>query len=187
MDLFISVPQSYMSSGQVLHFQDSYISVGDSVVGMERGNKNPESQCEIFQEKRHLRPSNVKPLHCDLGLGPHLGSRRYEGIVAIDLSVKENITSTLFHMRDLDIERSVIVEDGKKLVSNPPLTYNKQAQIATVSFSRTIPADSSIQLQLTFEGRLNDQSVGFYYWPGEIHSIDPNATYRCEKGFPVFR
>ena len=69
---------------------------------------------------------------------------------------------------------------------SPTLSYDKDKQVTTVSFSETIPAGSKAQLKQTFTGILNDNMAGFYrskYTPvgeagpgtpkeGDFHYID---------------
>ena len=46
--------------------------------------------------------------------------------------------------------------------SQPEISINKDAQIATIKFSQALSAGSDAQLKLTFTGILNDNMAGFY-------------------------
>ncbi|KAI4207325.1 MAG: hypothetical protein LQ348_000599 [Seirophora lacunosa] len=111
---------------------------------------------------REVLPTNVKPLHYDLTLEPNFEKFTYEGKVVIDLDVKEETRSISLNSLEIDIHSTQILVGSNEFTSSPTITYNKDAQVTTITFDKSIPAGSQAQLTHTFTGQLNDKMAGFY-------------------------
>lgn len=111
---------------------------------------------------REVLPTNVKPRHYDLTLEPDFEKFTYEGTVVTDLDVVEDTTSVTVNALDIDIHSTTVSADGVVVASSPTVSTDKDKQTATVSFDKTLPAGSKMQLKQIFTGILNDHMAGFY-------------------------
>ncbi|CAG7980251.1 unnamed protein product [Penicillium salamii] len=111
---------------------------------------------------REVLPTNVKPQHYDLTLEPNFEKFTYEGTVNIDLDVAEDTDFVSLNSNEIDIHSAVVSANGSVVDSKPEISFNKDAQTATIKFGQAISAGSKAQLKLTFTGILNDNMAGFY-------------------------
>ncbi|QSS64262.1 aminopeptidase [Histoplasma capsulatum] len=111
---------------------------------------------------REILPTNVKPLHYDLTLEPDFSNFTYRGTVIIDLDVVENTNSISLNSTDIEIQTCTVSANGVLTASNPAISLNVKKQTAIISFEKTIEAGGIAQLNITFQGKLNDNMAGFY-------------------------
>lgn len=78
------------------------------------------------------------------------------------LQVAEDTSSISLNTNEIDIKGASVSSQGTVVSSNPDVSVDNEAQVATVKFTDTIPAGSAAQLKLDFVGTLNDNMAGFY-------------------------
>ncbi|KAJ8611907.1 hypothetical protein MRB53_037703 [Persea americana] len=121
---------------------------------------------------REVLPTNVKPLHYDLTLEPHLDTFKFDGSVKIDLDVVEDTTSISLNTLELDIHSTVVYTQGTEISSALELSYNEDQQTTKIDLKgHTIPAGTKAMVYIKFTGSLNDNMAGFY-----------RSSYKSEDG-----
>lgn len=78
------------------------------------------------------------------------------------LDIKEKTTSISLNTLELELH-SVEIHAGSTLItSSPKVSYNKDAQISTISFDKRLDAGTKARLGIKFIGHLNEKMAGFY-------------------------
>eukprot|EP00123_Amoebidium_parasiticum_P017500 comp23874_c0_seq1/m.41878 comp23874_c0_seq1/g.41878 ORF comp23874_c0_seq1/g.41878 comp23874_c0_seq1/m.41878 type:complete len:864 (-) comp23874_c0_seq1:481-3072(-) len=112
------------------------------------------------KSKRHILPTNVKPLHYDLTLTPNFEDFTYTGEESVKVQVVETTSQITLNAKELTIDPAVLVlEDGNELVGE--VTLDPSDDVATFTFKQPVTPQTAT-LRLTFKGTLNDALAGFY-------------------------
>lgn len=120
------------------------------------------------ERKRLILPNNVVPKHYNLFIEPDLSKYTYNGKVGIDLEVRQ--PTNKITLNAFDLKFSKVSFNGMSSVNEE---YDTDAQAVTWTFPNGL-TDSG-QLEVDFDGILNDQMSGFYR---SLHK-DANGNTQC--------
>ncbi|KAG7110818.1 Aminopeptidase 2 like protein [Verticillium longisporum] len=143
---------------------------------------------------RGLLPTNIVPRHYDVTLEPNFETFRFDGLVKIDLDFAEDSTSITLHALDIDIKHAAVVLDGQATtLSSADISHNEDRQTSTFDLKKTVSKGTKGQIEIKFEGELNDKMAGFYRSTykkadgstGIIATSQMEAT-DCRRAFPCF-
>ena len=125
----------------------------------EHRNTNREIMYSAANADREVLPSNVYPLHYDLGLEPDLETFKYNGTVKIDLKVNDKSTDVIqLNVVEIDVQSVKIGSVAAVDVDN-----NQDTQVLTVTFpGGTVSSKDQVTLDIEFTGTLNENMAGFY-------------------------
>lgn len=112
------------------------------------------------QDKYRL-PLNVKPTHYAVTLWTNLKTLQFGGFVDISLDIHEETSTVELHSNDLELGIASIYSNALQLEQ---LQSSQTAgdQRVTFSFPTALPAGSSAQLKLAFNGPLRATMTGYY-------------------------
>ncbi|KAG2146914.1 uncharacterized protein EDB93DRAFT_1085716 [Suillus bovinus] len=108
-------------------------------------------------------PLDVKPTHYDVTVKTDLENSIFEGVVKIDLDVKNKTSTIVFNSADLKLNDVSLYSDAlkiKQVDSSPSLDDN--AERCILSFSTPVPAGSKATLSIGFSGELTGAMMGYY-------------------------
>ncbi|KAM3562523.1 hypothetical protein ARSEF4850_002741 [Beauveria asiatica] len=112
--------------------------------------------------ERDVLPTNVIPRHYQLELEPDFDRFTFNGIVVIDLDIVEDSSSITLHSLEIGIRAVKITSGGREISQGLAIAQDEQRQTTTISFARRLNEGDKAQLELTFDGQLNNKMVGFY-------------------------
>ncbi|XP_063900761.1 puromycin-sensitive aminopeptidase-like [Zophobas morio] len=112
------------------------------------------------QPFRQLLPNLVKPISYDITIKPDFDQFTFLGTSSIEIKVFENTQEIILHAVDLEILECTL-KSGKDSFDKSRLNYNKDDETVTLYFKEKITV-GKYQLDLSFNGQLNDKMVGFY-------------------------
>ncbi|CRK41705.1 hypothetical protein BN1708_008534 [Verticillium longisporum] len=143
---------------------------------------------------RGLLPTNIVPRHYDVTLEPNFETFRFDGLVKIDVDFAEDSSSITLHALDIDIKHAAVVLDGQATtLSGADISHNEDRQTSTFDLKKTVSKGTKGQIEIKFEGELNDKMAGFYRSTykkadgstGIIATSQMEAT-DCRRAFPCF-
>ncbi|EEY19757.1 aminopeptidase [Verticillium alfalfae VaMs.102] len=143
---------------------------------------------------RGLLPTNIVPRHYDVTLEPNFETFRFDGLVKIDVDFAEDSSSITLHALDIDIKHVAVVLDGQATtLSSADISHNEDRQTSTFELKKTVSQGTKGQIEIKFEGELNDKMAGFYRSTykkadgstGIIATSQMEAT-DCRRAFPCF-
>lgn len=103
---------------------------------------------------------DIAPIKYDIQLKPDLENFTFEGIETITVSILKPTKTLTLHAKELEIETVHISSSTEKMFGK--ISYNEKKETATFTFSKTIPVNNKIKLNIVFKGILNDKMRGFY-------------------------
>jgi puromycin-sensitive aminopeptidase len=109
----------------------------------------------------HRLPRTVTPSRYELRLEPDLGAATFAGDVVVHVDVHEPVDEVVLNAIELELDRVELFADGSKTPYTASVTYDEQAERATLHFEETLPTGAA-ELSITFRGILNDKLHGFY-------------------------
>ncbi|KAM3439683.1 hypothetical protein NHJ13734_003623 [Beauveria thailandica] len=112
--------------------------------------------------ERDVLPTNVIPRHYQLELEPDFDKFTFNGIVVIDLDIVEDSSSITLHSLEIVIRAVKITSGGREISQGLAIAQDEQRQTTTISFARRLNEGDKAQLELTFDGQLNNKMVGLY-------------------------
>ncbi|KAH8715028.1 Aminopeptidase 2, mitochondrial [Beauveria bassiana] len=112
--------------------------------------------------ERDVLPSNVIPRHYQLELEPDFDKFTFNGKVVIDLDIVEDSSSITLHSLEIGIRAVNITSGGTEISQGLAIVQDEQRQTTTISFAGRLNKGDKAQLELTFDGQLNNKMVGFY-------------------------
>ncbi|KAM0739212.1 hypothetical protein ACQRIT_006949 [Beauveria bassiana] len=112
--------------------------------------------------ERDVLPSNVIPRHYQLELEPDFDKFTFNGKVVIDLDIIEDSSSITLHALEIGIRAVNITSGGTEISQGLAIVQDEQRQTTTISFAGRLNKGDKAQLELTFDGQLNNKMVGFY-------------------------
>ncbi|KAF5358359.1 hypothetical protein D9756_001847 [Leucocoprinus leucothites] len=108
-------------------------------------------------------PTNVKPIHYDLTVKTDLQALKFEGLVRIDLDVKDPTSRIVLHCSGLALGKASLFSDVFKTeqqLAHPDL--DKDSERIAYNLSETLPAGSKALLRISFKAELADSIRGYY-------------------------
>jgi aminopeptidase N len=108
-----------------------------------------------------IKPTNYSLSLHDLELG---GDWSYQGNVKIALDIKKSAKEIVLHANQLTIHSAELSTEHTKTesaVKASSISYDKDAQRATLSFDEAFPTASKAWLDIKFQGTINN--VGFLF------------------------
>ena len=105
-------------------------------------------------------PENVRPVHYQITLQPHMEKFTFDGLEVIDIDVKETTSEIILNAADLRVPAAMLIKDGQWIRAES-ITLDEDRQTVTLAFPDLIEPGPA-QLDLRFVGELNDKLHGFY-------------------------
>ncbi|MCJ1307303.1 hypothetical protein MMC25_000949 [Agyrium rufum] len=108
---------------------------------------------------RDVLPAALKPINYDISLYDlELGGIwSYQGLVKIEVEVKESTKSVVLNSNQLSVHKASI--SGQ---STTEISYDTTSQRVTFEFSDSIPTSKKAVLEIEFTGTMNNLMSGFY-------------------------
>lgn len=141
---------------------------------------------------RQILPANVKPHHYKLDLEPLFDSFKFNGDVAIQLSVEEESNFVSLNTLELELLDTTLQLPSGATVKPIGTTTNDDDQSTTFEFAETFKEGDKLTLNIKFIGELNDKMAGFYR---STYEQDGETKYLattqmeptdCRRAFPCF-
>ncbi|KAG1832677.1 hypothetical protein EV424DRAFT_1627020 [Suillus variegatus] len=108
-------------------------------------------------------PLDVKPTHYDVTIKTDLENSIFEGVVKIDLDVKNETSTIVFNSADLKLNDAALYSDQLKIKQvDPSPSFDDKAERCILSFSTPVPAGSKATLSVGFSGELTGAMMGYY-------------------------
>ncbi len=127
-----------------------------------------------------LLPENVKPVKYHLWLAPNLKTFTFEGVLSIDIEIKEPTNTITLHADDLVVKGyAELTQENLHLWGG--VSYDKERQIIILSYKDAL-LPGLATLKLNFTGQINDQLYGFYRSKYNLPNGEERyiATTQCE-------
>ncbi|XP_061386746.1 aminopeptidase N-like [Musca vetustissima] len=143
---------------------------------VETGNlENPLARLEERADVLNYRlPNDTVPVHYEVELttNVHDGTRKFTGVVKIDITVVVPTTSLVLHARQLTI-KSAKIKSATSASEDLNIDYEQQREFLTLTRKTNVnfPKDSKWIVTIEYEGQLRTDMGGFYL-----------STYTDEKG-----
>ncbi|KIK95297.1 hypothetical protein PAXRUDRAFT_140992 [Paxillus rubicundulus Ve08.2h10] len=138
-------------------------------------------------------PLDVKPTHYDLTVKTDLRRETFEGLVKIDLEVKDETSSLVFNVADLEISDVSIYSHALEIQQvDTSRSFDSEAERGTISFHTALPADSKATLSIAFSGKLTGAMMGYYKSTYEqdgvtkVHSLTQFEPTAARRAFPCW-
>jgi aminopeptidase N len=156
---FLSVLYSYICDISVVHSCSYMFHIANSI-----SKRLFSSMCNKPRNNlpRTVLPESVQAIKYSVHLEPCLQSFVFGGRQTVSLNLLSPVTSITLHAKDLLIDPIInfTSSDGKKTQATE-VSHNNTDTTVTMNFGCELPAGEG-QLDMTFQGHLNDQMVGFY-------------------------
>jgi aminopeptidase 2 len=106
--------------------------------------------------------AGIRPTHYGLRIETNLEDGVFEGTVAIDVEVKESITSISLDARELEIPSITVYDETGKLCPVSNFEIDNERETLKISLEEPVPANSKLRLCLLFAASLKRSEGGFY-------------------------
>ena len=111
-------------------------------------------------EADYRLPRTVIPSHYELALTPDLAGATFGGHVVIDVDVLEAVSEVVLNTAELTLHSAVLSnEDGERLEATAET--DEDAERTTLTLASMLDP-GTWQLEISFDGTLNDDLRGFY-------------------------
>jgi len=111
---------------------------------------------------RDILSTALKPSHYNLSIsGLKQDDWSFQGKVVIDLSIAEAATEIVINAIELKLQTAKVVA-GSKSYESADFSYNDKKQRVTIKFKEEIPTSDKANLEITFQGTINNEMQGFY-------------------------
>lgn len=129
-----------------------------------------------------LLPSSVVPVNYDVQLRPDFQKFTFDGIVNIQIEIRETTREIVLHAADLNIMSSEVALccDGSSSVTPVELHLDRELETATLVFADDLPVGNAL-LSIPYFGVLNDKMVGFYR--SKYTTVDGHEKYLATTQF----
>ncbi|KAF5367551.1 hypothetical protein D9758_003664 [Tetrapyrgos nigripes] len=137
-------------------------------------------------------PTNVKPVHYDLTIRTDLDTSEFDGMVKIDLDVKEPTSKIVLNSEGLKLGKAFVRSESlKDEQAASEHSVNEKEKRVTFTFPTTFEAGSKIQLRVGFAGELTGSMVGYYrssyekdgkkkyYSLTQFEAVDARRAFPC--------
>ena len=108
-------------------------------------------------------PKSTVPISYDLTLNTqvHTGQRQFNGLVKIEIVVKEATNMITLHNKQLDVESlKLLAESGSEIVTT--LRYEADKSFMHVDTARILAVNEKFTIEIAFKGSLQLDMRGFY-------------------------
>jgi aminopeptidase N len=103
-------------------------------------------------------PESLRPIHYQLEITPDLGQFRFHGRVTIDFEASEQISTVALDILELAVwQCRVKTEDDWRSCA-----FHIDPEKESMKIFTDLPLNGSFQLQVDYEGQINNQMAGFY-------------------------
>lgn len=160
--ILISISFQIFASGQFLEDDFKRNSIHDfDLVNSNLQNLEVQASGNAQPEKLFRLPNDVIPILYSLKMVPNLfGNFDFIGEVNIDLKVEIPTTKVVLNCYQLNISSVEIFRNKRKLETN--YTVSSTDQIVIIHTKQKMFRSNDIRLNVTFNGILNDEMIGFY-------------------------
>ncbi|MBB5880186.1 aminopeptidase N [Xanthomonas arboricola] len=105
-------------------------------------------------------PRTAKPTHYAVEITPHADKMRFDGKVAIDISVLQPTDQIVLQAASLSFARGTLTQKGGKPQS-AKISTDAEAQTATFAFGKSLAAGEYV-LSIDYSGVINTQANGLF-------------------------
>ncbi|MCC4602437.1 M1 family metallopeptidase [Xanthomonas campestris] len=105
-------------------------------------------------------PRTAKPTHYAVEITPHADKMRFDGKVAIDISVLQPTDQIVLQAADLSFARGTLTQKGGK-PQTAKISSDAEAQTATFAFGKPLAAGEYV-LSIDYSGVINTQANGLF-------------------------
>ena len=110
------------------------------------------------EDGKVVLPPNIEPLHYNLDLTLRIDEHEFDGVVAIELDVKEaGLKSVALHAKELKLHSATMDSAGDAT----SIAVDEATSVATFAFGGAFPIGKNV-LTIRYTGVHNDQMNGFY-------------------------
>lgn len=133
---------------------------------------NHPTRLDTFQEKTHEKetinpadyrlPKSIIPMNYDIKISSvNFGNFTFEGTCTITAQVKESVDEILLNAGSITVNvNTIVVGKEKFVVANT--RKNETTEIFKISLKNKLAVNSTVQITLSFNGKLRDDMIGFY-------------------------
>ncbi|TCV91642.1 aminopeptidase N [Luteibacter rhizovicinus] len=106
-------------------------------------------------------PREVRPSHYDVSIVPHAEKLGFDGKVSVAVEVLKPTTSITLNAMDMTFSSVSLTPAGKKALAAPKVAVDKEAQTATFTFAKPLPA-GTYTLAMVYTGKIGTQANGLF-------------------------
>ncbi|CAK1546278.1 unnamed protein product [Leptosia nina] len=139
---------------------------------------------------------NVQPLHISVDLDVFLDESRFDGIVQLQVEVKENMKQIVIHQNVVSIDAVSVVNMNNEVVPlnvTHPFETDSYYEILMINFAPEV-AVGRYDITIMYKGRINENPhdrgfyKGYYFYGNEkrYYATTQFQPYHARKAFPCF-
>ena len=136
-----------------------------------------ERQYDRMPDKTHKLPETVRPSNYELAFDVNMETFSFLGKEKIDVNISAPTKKIILNAMDIDVKSAVAMTNGKKLAARTEM--DTENQVLILHLPEKISGNAEIFLE--FEGKLNDNLVGFYR--SKVIMPDGSARYAASTHF----
>ena len=136
-----------------------------------------ERQYDRMPDKTHKLPETVRPSNYELAFDVNMETFSFLGKEKIDVNISAPTKKIILNAMDIDVKSAVAMTNGKKLAARTEM--DTENQVLILHLPEKISGNAKIFLE--FEGKLNDNLVGFYR--SKVIMPDGSARYAASTHF----
>ncbi|KAF9813474.1 hypothetical protein IEO21_05581 [Rhodonia placenta] len=141
----------------------------------------------------HRLPTSVEPTHYDLTVCTDLVYAKFDGIVKIDLYVRDKTSDIVFNTtKDMQLGSVTVYSDALRTEQHPKsMSFDTDRERGILSLPTSLPAGSKAQVSISFEGPLTGALMGYYRSVGgadgkEVYSLTQFEPTAARRAFPCW-
>ncbi|GLQ95514.1 M1 family metallopeptidase [Dyella acidisoli] len=122
-------------------------------------------------------PRNVRPSHYEVAVTPHVDTLSFDGKATVTVDVLQPSTSITLNAIDLKFSSASLASvSGKAAFGTPKISTNADAQTATFTFAKPVPA-GRYRLSMAYTGKILDQAYGLFVIDYDTKAGHKRALY----------